>query len=92
VQLNALAYNLGNFLRTLVTPELIKDWSLTSPQRETDQDRRRGHPWPLHCLPDGRCRDPRQIFQEIFAGIEAAARASMRAVDGYAFESTWRED
>jgi hypothetical protein len=26
----ALAYNLGNFLRTLATPEPIKDWSLTS--------------------------------------------------------------
>jgi hypothetical protein len=25
-----LAYNLGNFLRTLATPEPIKDWSLTS--------------------------------------------------------------
>ena len=30
VQLHALAYNLGNFLRTLATPEPIKDWSLTS--------------------------------------------------------------
>ena len=29
-QLHALAYNLGNFLRTLATPEPIKDWSLTS--------------------------------------------------------------
>jgi hypothetical protein len=29
-QLHALAYNLGNFLRTLTTPEPIKDWSLTS--------------------------------------------------------------
>jgi hypothetical protein len=29
-ELHALAYNLGNFLRTLATPELIKDWSLTS--------------------------------------------------------------
>ena len=28
LQLHALAYNLGNFLRTLATP--IKDWSLTS--------------------------------------------------------------
>src|SRR5262245_27452965 len=28
--LHALAYNLGNFLRTLATPEPIKDWSLTS--------------------------------------------------------------
>ena len=30
LQLHALAYNLGNFLRTLATPELITDWSLTS--------------------------------------------------------------
>ena len=30
LQLHALAYNLGNFLRTLATPETVKDWSLTS--------------------------------------------------------------
>jgi hypothetical protein len=30
LQLHALAYNLGNFLRTLATPEPISDWSLTS--------------------------------------------------------------
>ena len=30
LQLHALAYNLANFMRTLVTPEPIKDWSLTS--------------------------------------------------------------
>ena len=30
LQLHALAYKLGNFLRTLATPEPIKDWSLTS--------------------------------------------------------------
>ena len=30
LQLHALAYNLGNFLRTLATPEAIRDWSLTS--------------------------------------------------------------
>ena len=29
-QLHALAYNLGDFLRTLATPEPIKDWSLSS--------------------------------------------------------------
>jgi hypothetical protein len=29
-QLYALAYNLGNFLRTLATPQPIKDWSLRS--------------------------------------------------------------
>jgi hypothetical protein len=30
LQLHALAYNLGNFLRTLATPETIAEWSLTS--------------------------------------------------------------
>ena len=30
LQLHVLAYNLGNFLRTLATPKPIKDWSLTS--------------------------------------------------------------
>jgi hypothetical protein len=30
LQLHALAYNLGNFLGTLATPEPIKEWSLTS--------------------------------------------------------------
>ena len=30
LQLRALTHNLGNFLRTLTTPEPIKDWSLTS--------------------------------------------------------------
>ena len=30
LQLHALAYNVGNFLRTLATPEPIKEWSLTS--------------------------------------------------------------
>jgi hypothetical protein len=30
LQLHALAYNLGNLLRTLATPEAIADWSLTT--------------------------------------------------------------
>jgi len=30
LRLRALAYNLGNFLRTLAKPEPIKDWSLMS--------------------------------------------------------------
>ena len=30
LQLHALAYNLGNFLRTLATPEPIKELSLTT--------------------------------------------------------------
>lgn len=30
LQLHALAYNLGNFMRTLALPETVKHWSLTS--------------------------------------------------------------
>jgi len=30
LQLHALAYNLGNFLRALALPEAVKHWSLTS--------------------------------------------------------------
>ncbi len=30
LQLHALAYNLGNFLRTLAIPEAIAEWSLTT--------------------------------------------------------------
>jgi hypothetical protein len=30
LQLHALAYNLGNFLRTLAMPEPIGDWSVTT--------------------------------------------------------------
>ncbi len=30
LQLHTLAHNLGNFLRTLTTPEPIKEWSLTT--------------------------------------------------------------
>jgi Transposase DDE domain group 1 len=34
LQLHALAYNLGDFLRTLATPEPIGDWSMTSPKEK----------------------------------------------------------
>ena len=30
LQLHALAYNLGNFLRTLTLPEAVSHWSMTS--------------------------------------------------------------
>ncbi len=30
LQLHALAYNLGNFLRTLVLPQEVEHWSLTT--------------------------------------------------------------
>jgi hypothetical protein len=38
LQLHALAYNLGNFVRTLATPKAAEPWSLTSLQEEADQD------------------------------------------------------
>jgi Transposase DDE domain group 1 len=41
LQLHALAYNLGNFLRTLATPEPIRDWSLTSLKEKLIRSTRR---------------------------------------------------
>jgi Transposase DDE domain group 1 len=51
LQLHLLAYNLGNFLRTLAMPKAAAPWSLA---READQDRRKGcQSWPLRHVPDG---------------------------------------
>lgn len=36
LQLNALAYNLGNFMRTLAMPKAAEPWSLTSPREFAD--------------------------------------------------------
>jgi DDE family transposase len=30
LQLHALAYNLGNFMRTLAMPKIVETWSMTS--------------------------------------------------------------
>ena len=57
LQLHALAYNLGNFLRTLATPEPMSDWSLTTLKEKLIKDRcQGGEPGPLCYLPDGRGR------------------------------------
>jgi hypothetical protein len=40
LQLHALAYNLGNLMRTLAMPKAAKPWSLTGLRGEADQDRR----------------------------------------------------
>jgi hypothetical protein len=54
LQLHALAYNLGNFLRTLATPEPIKNWSLTSLKEKLIRiGAKGGEPWPLCRLSDG---------------------------------------
>src|SRR5262245_9256491 len=84
LQLHALAYNLGNFLRTLAMPEPIKDWSLTS---LTEKLIKIGAKVVSHgryvAFQMAEVAIPRQMFQEIFAAdcraaAEAAARTSMR--------------
>src|SRR5262245_20180088 len=81
LQLHALAYNLGNFLRT-GTPEPIKDWSLTTLEGQADQDRREGgEAWPLCYLPDGRGRHRTADVARDFAahrGATATTSASVR--------------
>jgi hypothetical protein len=58
LQLHALAYNLGNFLRTLATPEPIKDWSLTSLKEKLIKIGAKvvSQPRSLSRLPNGRGR------------------------------------
>ena len=64
LQLHALACNLGNFLRTLATPEPIKDWSLTSLKEKLIKGE--GHqPRPLCRLPDGRSRHSEKSVRRI---------------------------
>ena len=77
LQLHALAYNLGNFLRTLATPEPIRRLVSDEPEGEADQDRCEGGlPRTLCCLPDGGGRHPTADVPRDFAadcGTTAAA-------------------
>ena len=57
LRFHALAYNLGNFMRTLAMPKTAEPWSLTSLREKLAQSRCEGHqPRPLRHLPDGRRR------------------------------------
>src|SRR5205807_6718072 len=48
LQLHALAYNLGNFMRTLAMPKVAEPWSLTSLREKLIKNRCQGRqPWPL---------------------------------------------
>ena len=81
LQLHALAYNLGNFLRTLATPEPIKDWSLTSLKEKLIKIGAK--PRTLRRLPNGGGRHPTTNVPGDSAadrGTTAAAttRASMK--------------
>ena len=57
LQLHALAYNLGNFMRTLAMPKVAEPWSLTSLRENLikigDEGRQ---PRPIHHVPNGRSR------------------------------------
>ena len=64
LQLHALAYNLGIFLRTLTTPEPIKDWSLTSLKDKLIKIGAKVVSHGRCFLSDGQVI-PRQMFQEI---------------------------
>jgi hypothetical protein len=84
LQLQALAYNLGNFLRTLATPDPIKGWSLTSLKEKLIKI---GAKVVSHgryvAFQMAEVAIPRQMFQEILRLIGelrpvAAPRASMR--------------
>src|SRR5262245_65932668 len=73
LQLHALAYNLGNFLRMLATPDPIKDWS-DDLEGQADQDRREGgEPRPL---PDGRDRHCTTNVPGDFAADRGTAAAA----------------
>ena len=76
LQLHALAYNLGNFLRTLATRA---DQGLVTDKLEgqADQDRRESRePRPLCYLPDGRGRHRTANFPRDFAAHRGTAAAA----------------
>ena len=83
LQLHALAYNLGNFMRTLAMPKAAEPWSPDQPAREADQDRRQGRqPSPLRHVPDGRGRGAaRDVPGNPVADrpVAGTARTSMRS-------------
>ena len=76
LQLHALAYNLGNFLRALATPEPIKDWSLSSLKEKLIKI-------GAKVISHGRAITfqmaevalPRQMFQEILRLIAGCGRS-----------------
>lgn len=54
LQLHALAYNIGNFSRTLATPQPIKGWTLTTlKEKQIKIGARCREPRPLRRFPDG---------------------------------------
>ena len=70
LQLHALAHNLGNFLRTLATPEPIKNWSLTSLKQKLIKIGAKVVSHGRHvAFQMAEVAIPRQMFQEILSLI-----------------------
>ena len=54
LQLHALAYNLGNFMRTLALPKEVEHWSMTTLRDKLVKIGGQGCPtWPLRYVPIG---------------------------------------
>jgi hypothetical protein len=77
-QLQALAYNLGNFLRTLATPEPIKYWSLTTQKESSSRSARR----PLAAAVMSPSRWPRSPSQNSVRRYPAAGLGTTAATGG----------
>jgi hypothetical protein len=76
LQLHALAYNLGKFMRTLAIPEDRGAVVADQPAREADQDRREGRSHGRYVtFQMAEVAVPRKMFQEILTLI-ARLRAS----------------
>ena len=65
LQLHALAYNLGNFMRTLALPDTVEQWSLTTLREKLGQDRCEScQPWPVRHISIGRGCSPKKLVPE----------------------------
>jgi len=76
LQLLALAYNLGNFLRTLATPEPIKDWSMMTLKEKLIKIGAKVVGHELCLVPDGGGGDSSKFLRRLPAhdrGTSAAA-------------------
>ena len=82
LQLNALAYNLGNFLRTRATPEPIKDWSLSSLKEKLIKIGAKvishGRSIAFQMAEVAQATVPGDFAADCRAAAEAAPRTSMR--------------
>jgi DDE family transposase len=67
LQLHALAYNLGNFMRTLAMPKTAEPWSLTSLREKLIKIGTTGRqPRPVRAFQMAEVAVPRQMFQGKF--------------------------